>query len=66
MANMTKVIDSNTTHVHTDFSGMDRFEFLFLSGQGVVNLKHLNSFHGGNGATIYTDKFRQIIHATRY
>ena len=38
MANMTEVVHRDTAHVHADFTSMDRFEFLFLSTQGVINL----------------------------
>ena len=31
MADMTEIVNRNTTHVHADFPGMDRFKFLFLA-----------------------------------
>ena len=31
MANVTEIVNRNTTHVHADFPGMDRFKFLFLA-----------------------------------
>ncbi|GAS70066.1 hypothetical protein NGUA39_04215 [Salmonella enterica] len=33
VANMTEIVNGNTTHVHADFPGMNRFEFLFLARQ---------------------------------
>ena len=33
MADMTEIVNGNTTHVHADFPGMDRFKFLFLARQ---------------------------------
>jgi len=35
MADMTEIVNGNTTHVHADFPGMNRFEFLFLARQCV-------------------------------
>ncbi|SAD54105.1 Uncharacterised protein [Enterobacter cloacae] len=31
MADVTEIVNRNTTHVHADFPGMDRFKFLFLA-----------------------------------
>ena len=38
VADMTEVVNRNTTHVHADFTSMNRFKFLFLSTQGVIDL----------------------------
>ena len=37
MADMTEIVNGNTTHVHADFPGMDRFKFLFLARQCIKN-----------------------------
>ncbi|CDL12084.1 hypothetical protein [Klebsiella pneumoniae IS53] len=34
---MTEIVNGNTTHVHADFPGMDRFKFLFLARQCIKN-----------------------------
>lgn len=39
MADMTEIVNRNTTHVHADFPGMDRFKFLFWR---VIVLKIFN------------------------
>ncbi|MNQ97905.1 hypothetical protein D3C85_1135730 [compost metagenome] len=35
VTDMTEIVNSNTTHVHADFPGMDRFKFLFLARQSI-------------------------------
>src|SRR5690606_16355367 len=40
MTDMTQIVNGDTTHVHAHFTGMDRFEFLFLARQGIKNFKH--------------------------
>ncbi|CCJ97232.1 hypothetical protein BN130_3809 [Cronobacter malonaticus 507] len=35
MADVTEVVNGNTTHVHADFPGMDRLKFLFLATHGI-------------------------------
>ncbi|VGO98743.1 hypothetical protein SB00610_00516 [Klebsiella quasipneumoniae subsp. similipneumoniae] len=37
MADVTEIVNGNTTHVHADFPGMDRFKFLFLARQCIKN-----------------------------
>ncbi len=38
VTNVTEVVNGNATHVHANFTGMNRFELLFLTTQGVINL----------------------------
>ncbi|MNJ70432.1 hypothetical protein D3C77_668920 [compost metagenome] len=38
VADMTQVIDGYPAHVHAHFTGMNGFEFLFLTTQGIKNL----------------------------
>ncbi|CDJ75724.1 Hypothetical protein SMB2099_1110 [Serratia marcescens SMB2099] len=38
MPDVTQVIDGYPAHVHAHFPGMNGFEFLFLTTQGIKNL----------------------------
>ncbi|PDP94149.1 hypothetical protein CGQ19_25310, partial [Klebsiella quasipneumoniae] len=37
VAAQPEIVNGNTTHVHADFPGMDRFKFLFLARQCIKN-----------------------------
>ena len=32
MTDMTEIVNGNSTHVHADFTGVNRLKFLFLAG----------------------------------
>ena len=37
MADMTEIVNGNSTHVHANFPGMNRFKFFFLARQCIKN-----------------------------